>query len=1691
MKRRPGWRPEWLLAAGLALAIGMVTSPLRLRAPVRQNLGQNLEAPPGSSAVTLPGQTTTLMPDGSKLLLGGLTETGAASGAATQIFPGSSTPLSVGSLNVPRAWHTATLLPDGTVLVLGGIDAAGGVVNSAELFNPASRAFSLIATPGITPRAYHTATVLTGGTVLVAGGIVGSGEVVQSAEIWNPQTQSGTPLAAELSAPRRNHGATLLPDGTVLLWGGTEASGQSLNDGDLYDPETQSFTLVDNVPAEAQPATTGPSLAGSIPEDGSQGVSVTGLISVRFSERLSVTTVNSSTVTLSGPAGNMPVTVVPAEAGMLAFATPTNPLLPGATYTLSVSGLADSSGRSLPQAQISFTTAMPFASGDGEAWIPNGSAWRTGRPDSRWQHQPPLQAPPGTTAISGTVLKLNGLPLPNVTLQVGSFSARSDSTGRFLLILRNGTSGHSVLVMNGATANTYGKTYGLFQYGMDVKPGITNVLGFTIWMPLLDTAHAVTIPSPTKKDTVITTPLLPGLELLLPAGTVIWDYSGRIAHTVSITPIPLDRTPFPLPSVQVPIYFTIQPGGAWLSFNNPNGPQGAQLFYPNTYHNPPGTPYDFWNYDATGQGWYVYGLGKVSPNGQSIVPNPGVFIYGFTGAMIGGVGAPPTYPPPCDASVSCCGQSCGDPIDLGTGLFVYTHTDLSLPDVIPLSLTRTYRQGDPTSRAFGIGTAHPYDIFLWSPNAGTDIYLILPDGGRIHFTETGSSSWECTSDPTSFYGATITEISNGWSLKKKDGTALTFPIGDTAQTTQQEAMTGYQDRYGNVLTLTRDSNSNLTEVASPNGRYIQFTLDYSGRITQATDNIGRVVKYLYDSGGRLTQVTDANGGITYYAYDSNNNMLTVKDPRGFVSTTNQYTQYGSNYLVTQQTEADGSVYKVSYTLGSGGNVTQSTETDPLKNVRQVSFDSNGYKTSDTLAVGTPQQEATTFTRNSSELISDIIDPLNRDTHYTYDSLGNTLSVTQLYNTSAAVTTSFMYAPTFSQVTQITDPLGHMTNFTYDGFGNLITLTDPLLHQWAFTYNTQGQPLSATDPLSHTTSFLYDGGALASVTDPLLRNTTLARDGAGRLVSLTDPLGTTTQYQYDALNNLLNTTDPLGNVTSFAYDADSDLTSLTDANKHATSYTYDSLDRLKTRRDPLTHSESYTYDLDGNLATFTDRKGQKTTFTYDLLNRRTKAAYADASSTTYTYDLGNRLTQAKDSVSGTINRSYDGLDRLTQESTPQGSVSYKYDNASRRIQMTVAGQPAIGYGYDSANRLIKITQGSSTFGFSYDKANRRTLLTLANGVSTTYGYDQDSELTGLTYKSGSTTLGNLTYSYDLDGRRTSIGGTYARTGLPAAVSSASYNQDNQLTQWGSSALTYDLDGNLTNDSTNTYTWNARNQLASINSGTTASFQYDAFSRRQTKTIFGTSTSFLYDAINPVQELAGEAVSANLVTSLAVDEILSRADSAGARYFLADGLRGTLALTDSSGAAQTQYTYEPFGSTTVSGESTGNSFQFTGRENDSGSIYFYRARYYAGQLARFVDEDPIGLRGGVNFYAYVHDSPVNFADPLGLYVWLCTRPTRFGGAGQILNGIGARHAYLWDDTRNTTCGMGEYSGVERPQDDTCVRVDGSQGKEALIMGCCMTFRNAYIGTCQGLANQCLSLYVSNPPKPPGGLLCPTCN
>jgi YD repeat-containing protein len=184
-----------------------------------------------------------------------------------------------------------------------------------------------------------------------------------------------------------------------------------------------------------------------------------------------------------------------------------------------------------------------------------------------------------------------------------------------------------------------------------------------------------------------------------------------------------------------------------------------------------------------------------------------------------------------------------------------------------------------------------------------------------------------------------------------------------------------------------------------------------------------------------------------------------------------------------------------------------------------------------------------------------------------------------------------------------------------------------------------------------------------------------------------------------------------------------------------------------------------------------------------------------SSIAITYDAGNRVTEIEDSVGGIIGRTYDDYDRLTQEETADGTIEYTYDGSGRRATMTVDGQTAVSYTYDDADRLTGITQGTAAVTITYDAANRRTALALANGVVVEYAYDDASHPTDISYKLSGTTFGELAYTYNLGGQRTSLTGSFARSALPAALSSATYDDANQVLTFGGGTFSYDDNGSL--------------------------------------------------------------------------------------------------------------------------------------------------------------------------------------------------------------------------------------------------------------------------------------------------------
>ena len=414
--------------------------------------------------------------------------------------------------------------------------------------------------------------------------------------------------------------------------------------------------------------------------------------------------------------------------------------------------------------------------------------------------------------------------------------------------------------------------------------------------------------------------------------------------------------------------------------------------------------------------------------------------------------------------------------------------------------------------------------------------------------------------------------------------------------------------------------------------------------------------------------------------------------------------------------------------------------------------------------------------------------------------------------------------------------------------------------------------------------------------------------------------------------------------------------------------------------------------------------------------------------------------------------YDAADRLLREvQTFQGRsqvLSYAYDRLDRRISSKLDEKDEVGYEWDLANRLTAIHYAGQATRYSWDAAGRLLKKTLPNGITADYGYDAANRLLSIDYKKADgSRIDQLSYSYDARGQRSSKSVAAQHLGVETPMT-AEYDAADRMSritlrpgQPGreSCVLSYDANGNLAEKAcdgasgTTRYGWDSLNKLAIITGpGLNAGFAYDALGRRVSRTLNGEVTWYSYDGEQAIAETKS-GVTTRLLTGLAVDELIATYTQGQQRVMLSDALGSILGETRADGSRATTRTYSPYGETSHSGEAPSSSTAYTGREQDSGNLYYYRARFYDPQLKRFTQSDPIGLEGCMNTYAYADGSPTMKTDPLGLATFMCTKPLHaLGGegsrSGPDIWGNPLYHQYLCinDGKGGYTCGGQDQRG-----------------------------------------------------------------
>ncbi len=405
-----------------------------------------------------------------------------------------------------------------------------------------------------------------------------------------------------------------------------------------------------------------------------------------------------------------------------------------------------------------------------------------------------------------------------------------------------------------------------------------------------------------------------------------------------------------------------------------------------------------------------------------------------------------------------------------------------------------------------------------------------------------------------------------------------------------------------------------------------------------------------------------------------------------------------------------------------------------------------------------------------------------------------------------------------------------------------------------------------------------------------------------------------------------------------------------------SHSYDKLSQL-TAAANLNGTVSFVYDNLGRGTSTTDVWGQVINYTYDANDRRTKMSFGTTTKATYTYDVVNRLTKIADSSNLATSYAYDAASKLTSRTLPNNVVTtYTYDGLDRLTRLKDAKNNTViadnNYTYNTAGAITQNIDQSGTHAYGYDAVDRLTSATYTGTPAETYTYDS---------------VGNRTSS-----QRSA---TY------------SYQPVNRLTATSTASYLYDNNGNMItkSDSTGTtqFAWDFENRLTQVVTPSSGSvtYKYDALGHRiQSAPSSGASTNLTYDGNDVAQDKTSMNVITEYLNGPGIDNKIRQKTGSTLYYFAQDHLGSTTALTDSKGALVERQSYDAYGN---SAGSTRTRYGLTGRERDSlTGLLYYRARFYDPQLGRFISEDPIGLAGGINSFAYVGNNPVLYRDPGGL-------------------------------------------------------------------------------------------------------------
>lgn len=763
---------------------------------------------------------------------------------------------------------------------------------------------------------------------------------------------------------------------------------------------------------------------------------------------------------------------------------------------------------------------------------------------------------------------------------------------------------------------------------------------------------------------------------------------------------------------------------------------------------------------------------------------------------------------------------------------------------------------------------------------------------------------------------------------------------------------------GQVTRIERyDRQGRVTRVVDANGVASEYAYDDRGRLTSrvtrgASVSSDSISAMSYDNVGNLVSVTDPDGAVTRFIYDAANRLVRVCDNTGNAICTT------GNRLI--------------FVLDAQGNRLREETLDSSGTLRRVvarQFNALGQMRAQ---INAPYA-----------LEPDLDNSAVLKTRYTYDSVG--------------------------RLDLLTDPNGVVTDSDHDDLGRIwrtiadkgVGATD-INSMTQFSYDVRDNLRTVRDPKGLDTTYVYDGlDNLVSQLSPDTGATTYLHDDAGNTTQKTDSRGVVSAMAYDALNRLRSVSYPSDTALNLAFHYDEPDSVTGCVGSHP-------VGRL-TRFVDVTGSTTYCYDRRGNIT------------------RKRQVTFGSVIETEYSYTLGDRLATLTYPGGGRVRYTYDVVGRAssmfwrpagsTVESTLISSV--QHNPYGPIAQIVFGGTRLLMREYDQNYWPTSIQGGPSSptvqqglsIAFGYSPTGNVSSIS-ANGVVRDVQHDDLSRLThwrNLPALPGTPPLES--YTYDATSNRLS-----STRGLGPTVTYGYPSGSHRLQAVGAAMREYDDAGNTTEPIGAGYMgrYDARNRLSDVavpcatkacstNGWRNQSNYFNARGERVGRGIadrFGfigglrrtpADLLFSYDESG---RLLGEYSTTGQPSKLYIwlgDTPVGVVIGTSLHYVEADHLGTPRVIVDPSRNV-------PVWRWDLYGSAFGDHFPIIDPDGDDVAVTYhlrYPGQYYDAEtglhynyfrdyepgIGRYVQSDPIGLRGGIATYPYVNGNPLSFKDPDG--------------------------------------------------------------------------------------------------------------